>query len=152
MTTGDDALPRAGSVATTTSSGSDHGDAAEGLPRTCWATAWDALGTAVSGFLGLLPHVLHHVGLFAGAFLVTGATGNLLFGLAGLVLSVPLLRRLYRRHRSWKAPAIAVAVFAAVFSLSAFVIGPAVTGGSEPSPTQPIRQPAPDEHAQHHGG
>lgn len=111
--------------------------------------AWNAAGTAVTGLLGLAPHVLHHVGLFAGAFLVTGATGNVLFGIAGLVLSTPFLLRLYRRHRTWKAPAIAVAAFVAVFSLSAFVIGPAITGSTDdPGPTGPS---SPDQHSQHHG-
>ncbi len=35
---------------------------------------------------------------------------------------MPLLRRLYRRFGSWKAPAVALAVFATMFSLAAFVI------------------------------
>lgn len=114
------------------------------------ASAWNAAGTAVTGLLGLAPHVLHHVGLFAGAFLVTGATGNALFGVAGLVLSIPFLLRLYRRHRTWKAPAIAVAVFVTVFSLSAFVIGPAITGSADDS--GPARPSSPDQHSQHHDG
>lgn len=114
------------------------------------ASAWNAAGTAVTGLLGLAPHVLHHVGLFAGAFLVTGATGNILFGLAGLVLSIPFLLRLHRRHRTWKAPAIAVAVFVTVFSLSAFVVGPAITGSVDDS--GPARPSSPDQHSQHHGG
>ncbi|GAB2856945.1 hypothetical protein [Nocardioides pacificus] len=85
--------------------------------------------------MGLLPHVLHHVGIFAGAFLVAGVAGNLIFGTAGLLLTIPLLLRLFRRFGTWKAPAIAVAVFAAMFSLSTFVLGPALTvGTSEPGP------------------
>ncbi len=51
-----------------------------------------------------------------------------MFFVIGLVFSFPMLRRLYRRFRTWWAPAIAVAVFTALFSLSAFVIGPAVSG------------------------
>lgn len=115
-----------------------------------WSAVWSAIGTAVTGLLGLAPHVLHHIGLVAGAFLVTGATGNILFGLLGLGLSIPFLVRLYRRHRTWKAPALAVTIFAVVFSLSAFVVGPAITNGSsEPaSPTQPAE---PDQHSEHHG-
>lgn len=111
-------------------------------------SAWNAAGTAATGLLGLAPHVLHHVGLFAGAFLVTGATGNALFGIAGLVLSIPFLLRLYRRHHTWQAPAIAVAVFVTVFSLSAFVIGPAITGSADDS--GPDRPSSPDQHSQHH--
>ena len=116
------------------------------------ATAWSA-GTAVlGGIMGLLPHLLHHVGLLGGAVLVTGATGNLVFAVLGLLLSLPLLRRLYRRFRTWKAPAIALAVFALMFSLSAFVIGPAINNDN-PSPDRPPAQtPGPDDHTGHHRG
>lgn len=75
--------------------------------------------------------------------------GNLLFGALGLLLSVPLLRRLYRRFRTWKAPAVALAVFAVMFSLSAFVIGPAVSG-TDPDPApRPTEQMDPG-HGEHH--
>lgn len=92
--------------------------------------------------------MLHHVGLIAGAAFVTGASGNALFFLIGLVFSIPLLRRLYRRFRTWRAPAIAIAVFAAVFSFSAFVIGPAISGDPDPSdtPTPQEPSPSPDQH------
>ena len=80
--------------------------------------------------MGLLPHVLHHAGLIFGAALVTGTGGNLLFGVVGLLFSLPMLRRLYLRFDTWKAPAIALVVFVALFSLSAFVIGPAISGDS----------------------
>jgi hypothetical protein len=69
--------------------------------------------------MGLLPHVLHHATLIAGAALVTGLVGNLVFGLVGLVLSAPLHRRLCRRFGTWKAPALALAVFVTMFSVSA---------------------------------
>lgn len=113
---------------------------------------------AIGTVMGLLPHVLHHASLLAGAALVTGLGGNLLFAAAGLLLSVPLLRRLYRRFDTWKAPAIAVAVFAVMFALSALVIGPAISGGSptdsQPgtptNPTSPAGTPSPDEHSGHH--
>lgn len=115
---------------------------------------WAGLGNAVTGLIatvaGITPHVLHHVGLFAGAFLVTGAAGNLLFGALGLLLSVPLLRRLYRRFGTWKAPAIAVGVFAIMFSISAFVIGPAINQENQPPAPVPGQGPSPDEHAGHH--
>ncbi|WP_240641374.1 hypothetical protein [Nocardioides ferulae] len=113
------------------------------------ATAWNALTALVGGIMGLLPHVLHHVGLLGGAVLVTGATGNVLFAVLGLVFSLPLLRRLYRRFGTWKAPAFALAVFALMFSISAFVIGPAIT--SEPAPDRtPVQTPTPQEHDEHH--
>ena len=108
------------------------------------AAARDAVGAFVGAVLGLTPHVLHHAGLIAGAAFVTGAGGNALFFAIGLVFSIPLLRRLYRRFRTWRAPAIAVAVFAAVFSLSAFVIGPAISGDPGPTPQEPV--PSQDQH------
>ena len=100
-------------------------------PRTFWATAWRALSAAFGALLGLVPHVLHHVGIIAGAALVSGVGGNLLFGL-GLLLSVPLLRRLYRRFHTWKAPLIALAIFALMYAVSALVIGPAISGDTPP--------------------
>lgn len=112
-------------------------------------SSWRTVSAAVGVLLGLAPHVLHHVGLLAGTALLAGTGGTVLFGVLGLVASVPMLLRLRRRFASWWAPAIGLAVFALMFSVSAFVIGPAITdtgnsGGS--SPTQV------DEHYQHHHG
>lgn len=113
------------------------------------AALWNAVTAAVGAVMGLLPHLLHHVSFFAGAALITGVGGNLLFGALGLLLSVPLLRRLYRRFGTWKAPALAVAVFAVMFSLSAFVIGPAISDtDAEPGPG-PTEQIDPG-HGDHH--
>ena len=117
-------------------------------------TLWSGLTAVVGAVMGLAPHVLHHVGFFAGAALITGVGGNLAFGAIGLLFSVPLLGRLYRRFRTWKAPAVALAVFATMFSLSAFVIGPAISGEDptrDPAPPPPGQTVAPDEHAEHHG-
>ena len=120
--------------------------------RGVFATVWNAVTAVVGGVMGLLPHLLHHVGLLGGAVLVTGATGNVLFAVLGLVFSLPLLRRLYRRFGSWKAPALALTIFALMFSLSAFVIGPAISNDKpDPGPT-PVRTPGPDDHDGHHGG
>ena len=105
------------------------------------AAARDGASATVGAILGLVPHVLHHIGLIAGDAFVTGALGNALFFGIGLVFSVPLLRRLYRRFHTWRAPAIAVAVFAAIFSLSAFLIGPAVSGSSDDGPSTRIPVP-----------
>lgn len=110
------------------------------------ATLWSGVTAAVGAAMGLLPHLLHHVSFFAGAVLVTGVGGNLVFGALGLLLSVPLLRRLYRRFGTWKAPTAAVAVFAVMFSLSAFVIGPAISD-TDPEPTPEQIDP---EHSEHH--
>ena len=110
------------------------------------ATLWSGVTAAVGAVMGLLPHLLHHVSFFAGAALVTGVGGNLLFGALGLLLSLPMLRRLYRRFRTWKAPTAAVAVFAVTFSLSAFVIGPSISD-TDPEPTPEQIDP---EHSEHH--
>ena len=94
---------------------------------------WGGVAAAWGGFIGLLPHVLHHVGPLAGAALLAGATGRVLFAAVGFVAAIPFLRRLHRRFRTWRAPAIALAIFAAMFSLSSFVIGPAISRGDAPA-------------------
>ncbi|CAN5374131.1 hypothetical protein BH09ACT10_BH09ACT10_03970 [soil metagenome] len=111
--------------------------------------AWRTVSAVFGTSLGLLPHVLHHTGLIFGAALVTGAGGNVSFAALGLLFSVPLLRRLYTRFHTWKAPAIALAIFVAMFSLSAFVIGPAIAGDSSaetPSPAQTTDHSSHDGH------
>ncbi|MEJ7794859.1 MAG: hypothetical protein WKF50_04845 [Nocardioides sp.] len=90
--------------------------------------------------------MLHHAGLIFGAALVTGAGGNLLFGALGLLFSMPLLRRLYTRFNTWRAPAIGLAILVAMFSLSAFIIGPAISGDA-PAPS-PVDTP---DHSRHDG-
>jgi hypothetical protein len=117
-------------------------------PRSIWATIRAGTGAA----LGVLPHVMHHVGLIAGAALLTGAIGNSILYVVGLLLSIPLLRRLRSRFQTAWAPAIGIGVFTALFSLSAFVIGPAISGSGEQAPAT---NPTPavttiDEHAAHH--
>lgn len=112
-----------------------------------------AVGNAATAVLGtvagLAPHVLHHVGLFGAAFAV-GAGGNLLFGAAGLLLSVPLLRRLYRRFGTWRAPALAIGGFAVMFSLSAFLVGPAISGPGAVEQPRPQVTPTAPGHDVHH--
>ena len=117
-------------------------------PRSVWATIRAGIGAA----LGILPHVMHHIGLLAGAALLTGALGNGILYVVGLLMSIPLLRRLRSRFQTRVAPAIGVAVFTGLFSLSAFVVGPAISGGAEQSPAT---TPAPavttsDGHDGHH--
>ena len=120
------------------------------LPRGRLGAIRDGVVSFVGAILAIVPHVLHHIGLVVGAAFLTGAGGNALFYVIGLVFSLPMLRRLYRRFASWRAPAIAIAVFTAVFSLSAFVIGPAISGGSGPAndPSTPTDTPSqtPDPH------
>ena len=115
------------------------------------ATAWSAVSAALGAVLGLLPHVLHHVTLLAGAAVVTGLAGNLVLGGLGLLLSIPLLRRLYRRFGSWKAPAAAVAAFVIMFSVSSLVIGPALISSETDQPS-PGPAPARVDHESHHRG
>lgn len=110
---------------------------------------WNGISAGIGAVMGLLPHVLHHIGFLVGAAAVTGVVGNLLFGAAGLVLSIPFLIRLRRRFGTWRAPALAVALFTGMFLVSAFVIGPAIVGGDATPATTP--QPAPTaEHEGHH--
>lgn len=113
-----------------------------------FARAWRTVSAIFGSLLGLLPHVLHHAGLIFGTALVTGVGSNLLFGTLGLLLTVPLLRRLYTRFHSWKAPAIALVIFVAMFSLSAFVIGPAISGDSSADTPSPAETP---DHSTHEG-
>ena len=109
------------------------------------ARVWSGVLAVWGVVTGLAPHVLHHVGPLAGAALLAGAAGTVLFAAIGFVAAIPFLLRLHRRFATWKAPAIAIAVFVAMFSLSAFVIGPAITGGSDkPNLEQP------NDHLGHH--
>lgn len=123
-------------------------DATEGRTARLGALR-DAVGASVGAVLGLVPHVLHHVGIIAGAAVLTGAGGNAALYVVGLVLSVPMLRRIHRRFHTWLAPAIAVGLFTAMFLVSALVVGPAL---SDRSPTDE-RGPAPsptEQHSEHH--
>lgn len=89
---------------------------------------WDVATGAIGVVVGLAPHVLHHIALLGGTALVAGSGGTVLFGAVGLLASLPLLLRLKRRFGSWWAPAMGLSVFAVMFALSAFVIGPAISG------------------------
>ena len=112
------------------------------------------LSSAVSAVLGLLPHVLHHVGPLAGAALLAGTAGTLLFGAIGLVAAVPFLLRVHRRCGNWRVPAALLALFAVMFSISAFVIGPAITGSDDASSNQSSPSESaptlPEGHDAHH--
>jgi hypothetical protein len=120
--------------------------ATPGRLRAWWSAATGSVGAVV----GLAPHVLHHVGLVAGTALIAGAGGTALFAALGLAATVPLLVRLRRRFASWWAPVMALVVFAVMFSLSAFVIGPAISGGGAPSGDV---GPSPSaDHTSHHPG
>jgi hypothetical protein len=106
-----------------------------------------ALSAAVGAVAGAAPHVLHHIGPIAGAALLTGVGGTLLFGAIGFLLMAPMLLRLRRRFRSWAAPVAALALFAVMFTVSTLWIGPAIKGGNGGgSGAQPI------DHASHHHG
>jgi hypothetical protein len=108
--------------------------------------AWAFVTAAWGAVSGAAPHVLHHVGPLAGAAFLGGITGKAVFFGAGLLLSVPLLRKLHRRTRTLLAPALAVAAFAGMFAVSTILVGPRLAdeGGSPPAET------APDDHDLHH--
>jgi hypothetical protein len=109
------------------------------------ARLWGGIVAFFGAVTGVAPHVLHHVGPLAGAALLAGFAGQVLFFVLGLALSVPLLLKLYRRFGTLLAPAIAVVAFAAVFTFSSVVVAPRLTGTDE-SPATPIEQPHEDGH------
>lgn len=92
--------------------------------------AWGAL-------TGVAPHVLHHVGPLAGAALLAGAAGRILFFVLGLLAAIPMLVRLYRRFRSWAAPVIAISLFALTYTVSSLYIGPLFTESESTPPLAP---------------
>ncbi len=57
-------------------------------------TLWNAVVAGIAVVMGILPHVLHHIGLLAGTALIAGASGTVLFGLIGLAASIPFLIKL----------------------------------------------------------
>ncbi|HLF42985.1 MAG TPA: hypothetical protein VJA46_05595 [Acidimicrobiia bacterium] len=104
-------------------------------------------GTAAWGTVsGVAPHVLHHVGPLAGAAVLAGTAGRVLFFLIGLAVAAPMLIRLYRRFRTWAAPAIAVAVFALTYTVSSLYLGPLLTGGTTTPADPPAVTTTTDEH------
>lgn len=110
---------------------------------------WSLLLAAWAAISGIAPHVLHHVGPLAGAALLAGAGGRLLFAALALAVSIPFLVRLHRRFRSWLAPAIALAAMIVSFSISTFVIGPLITGSDSGGGSRPgVQQPS--GHMGHH--
>ena len=115
-----------------------------------------AASGVAAGVLGLLPHVLHHAGPLAGAALLAGVGGSLLFGALGFLAAIPLLLRLRRRFGGWQVPAAALAFMVTVFAISTFIVGPAITGsgdsdGSAKSRPQTPQEPAPGSgHEGHH--
>jgi len=109
-------------------------------------TVWTVISGGLGGIVGLAPHVLHHIGPLVGTALVAGAGGTALFGVLGLVASVPMLIKLRRRFSNWWAPGIALGVFTAMFLVSSFVIGPLISAPSKP--TAPSMSD--NSHASHH--
>lgn len=97
---------------------------------------------------GAAPHVLHHVGPLAGSALVAGAGGRALFGIAGFVATIPMLRRLRRRTGSWRAPILALAAFAAIYTVSTLFVGPAIEGATG---ADAAGSPAEQVDVDHHG-
>lgn len=115
--------------------------ARSGVAHRLSARAWGTVLAAWGVVSGLAPHVLHHVGPLAGAALLAGAGGRVLFAGIALVVSVPFLLRIYRRFHTWLAPAIALAAMTMTFAISTLVIAPLITGsdsgGSQPGVQQP---------------
>lgn len=113
-------------------------------PHGLSAKLWGGILASWAVVTGAAPHVLHHIGPFAGAAVLAGFGGQVIFFVGGLVLSLPLLRRIYRRFQSLVAPALAVLAFAALFAFSSLVISPQLSGNA--TPAAPLEQPDYDEH------
>lgn len=113
------------------------------------ARLWGGIVAFFGVVTGVAPHVLHHVGPLAGAALLAGFGGQVLFFALGLALSAPLLLKLYRRFGTLAAPAVAVVAFAAIFTFSSVVVAPRLTDSDE-SPATPIEQP--QDHGHHPEG
>lgn len=107
------------------------------------------ISSAIAVVLGIAPHVLHHAGPIAGAALIAGTGGTLIFGAIGLIASVPFLLRVHRRSGGWSVPSALLALFAAGFAVSAFLIGPVIAGDGDSDAAAP-RTVAPGEHSTHH--
>ena len=118
-------------------------------PLAAGRTLGSALSGVVAAVSGIAPHVLHHVGPLAGAALLAGAGGTVLFGILGFALSIPMLLRLRRRFGTWAAPAVATAIFTVVYLFSALVVGPVLTGENAASQV-PASSPLSSDHAGHH--
>ena len=127
---------------------------AGGGARSLLGTAWAGARATVGALMGLAPHVMHHVGFLAGAAILTGFLGNAVLYVAGLLLSIPLLRRIHRRFATWTAPAIGVVSFSTLFLISTLVLGPLFNpeprSGEEPAAPAPSATPAAEEHDGHH--
>lgn len=67
--------------------------------RSVGQRVWVGVSSAGAVVLGVAPHVLHHVGLFAGA-LFAGVGGSLVFGAVGFLAAIPFLLRVHRRTGS----------------------------------------------------
>jgi len=104
--------------------------------------------------LGVLAARAAPRGPLAGAALLAGTGGSLLFGAIGFLGAIPLLFRVHHRCGSWRIPTALLALFAVVFSISTFVIGPAITGngsGSKATTNQTApTAPAKEGHDAHH--
>lgn len=127
----------------------------EAAPRgNRWRTTWVGIRAGVGALLGLVPHVMHHIGILAGTAFLTGMFGNSVLYVTGLVLSIPLLKRLRKRFGRRRAPIIGVGVFTAMFLVSALVVGPAINRtGAGPDIQPPAQQAVVEEdHDAHHGG
>ena len=132
-------------TATETGAETEHVERERGLGARLWGGIVAFFGVVT----GVAPHVLHHVGPLAGAALLGGFGGQVLFFALGLALSVPLLLRLYRRFGTLVAPAVAVVAFADIFTFSSVVVAPRLTDSDE-SPVTPIEQPR--DHGHHPDG
>ena len=108
------------------------------------------LAAIAAALIGVAPHLLHHAGPLAGAALFAGFVGTALLGALGFLLMIPVLLRLRRRQGSWGLSAAVLALFVSMFLVSAFVIGPLITGGGSDESRQAVPLSQGEAHEAHH--
>lgn len=144
---------RSPDAATCQASPSTVPPAGSASPRSVAARVRTAMLGVWAAITGAAPHVLHHVGPLAGTALVAGAGGRALFGVAGFVATIPMLRRLRRRTGSWRVPGMALAAFAAIYTVSTLLVGPAIGAATSPGAgTTSSEQVEVDHHGHDVGG
>lgn len=127
-------------------------DATPGILRRVWTRLFGRCGAAACWWgatAGALPHVLHHAGPLAGAALVAGTGGTVLFAGVGFAAMVPLLWHERRRTQGWRAPVLVLVASAVVFAASTLTVG-RVLGGDE-APELPGRSDTTEVDPHGHG-
>lgn len=137
------------SATTAASIDSGRQDGTPGIVSRVWTRLFGRCGSAAcwwGAIAGALPHVLHHAGPLAGAALVTGAGGTLLFAGVGFAATMPLLWHEHRRTQGWRTPVLVLAASAILFTVSTLTVGRLLGGDEAPEPPGPTDSSEVDPH------